>query len=164
MPVKKAVRLDVPEQAGPDAVAVRIESKWGTYLVFSDFAKEAEVAGVRFEGAFGIVCQTPDEKRWLLSCGAGVLVQDGVGFEKAPARWSGKVIHHTEDALTADTERPADWPAVPGGVRTYVLVGSGREYTGFPVRSAKERRIAVERFPLQPAERFVLPAVQWREE
>lgn len=164
MPIRKAVRLDVPAQAGPDAVAVRIVSKWGTYLVFSEFEKEAEVAGVRFQGTFGTVCRTSNGRRWLLSCGAGALLWDEFGFEKVPASWSGKIVRHTEETLITGENRPAHWPGVPEEVKAYVLVGSERGYTGFPVGSMGKRRIEVERFPLQPAEQFVLPAVQWREE
>jgi hypothetical protein len=71
MPVRRVVRLEVPERAGPDAVAVRIESRWGVYRVFSGFRREAEVDGIRFEGTFGIACEMG--KVWWMACGARTL-------------------------------------------------------------------------------------------
>lgn len=171
-PISVAERLDTPEEAGPDAVALRVASSWGTYLIFSEFERESEVAGVRFEGTFGVLCRIPEGGRWLLACGAKTLVDraahvgrkggDGFGFEGAPASWSGRVVSQTEETLTADAERPPGWPETPEGVRAYVLVGPER--TGYPVRITDRRRIRVAQFPLQPAERFTLPAVQWQEE
>ena len=90
--------------------------------------------------------------------------EDGFGFEGAPGVWKGKVVSQTEREMVTDRERPARWPAVPAEVKPYVLVDAGQGETGFSVRSTGKRRIAVERFPLRTAERFVLPAVQWREE
>ena len=165
-PISAAERLPAPEGTGPDAVALRIASSWGTYLIFSEFEQEAEVEGVRFKGEFGVVCRTDGGKRWMLTCGASTLIDRGsrIGFENAPVSWSGRVASQTEDELVADRDRPPGWPETPEGVQVCVLVGPAGTATGYPVRSTDRRRILVDDFPLQPAEQFTLPAVQGQEE
>jgi len=164
MPIRKAERLEVPRSAGANAVALRVESKWGSYVILSEFSREAEVGGVSFKGKLGILHTTPRGKRRLLTCGAQRLTDDGFGFADAPACWKGKVAGHTETVLVPDTDRPSGWPALLEEVTPCVLTGSGRQYTGFPVKSVGRKRIVVDRFPLQPAKRFVMLATQYVEE
>ena len=158
MPIRSAERLPVPKSAGPNAVAVRIESAWGTYLVLSEFASEAEVAGARFVGpfGFGITCRKPDGKRWLLASEASTLMAGDFGFENVAPVWSGEVVERTEHGLIVDTPRPADWPPVSPYVTQYVLVGDEEPDTGFPVRAMEDLQIEVDRFPLPSCERFQL--------
>ncbi|MSS73752.1 MAG: hypothetical protein EXS64_20025 [Candidatus Latescibacteria bacterium] len=171
LPITRAVRLEVPDRAGPDAAALRVESKWGTYLVFSEFRREAEVEGVRFRGKFGILCRTSEGGRWWLTCGATALQSAGFGFENAPASWSGRVVGQTETALTADANRPAGWTSSPQGVTNYVLVKTGAyatvqtgpHVTGLPVRSSGRDRILVDRFPLPKVTRFEMLEVRYCE-
>ncbi len=189
MPIRRVVRLTVPEQAGPDAVAVRIESRWGTYRVFSDFRREAEVDGIRFEGKFGIVCETG--KVWWMACGANTLKSereqgrkgerekkrfthaptlprshtgrkggDGFGFEGAPAAWSGLISRQTGDTLFAEKPPPAGWSGVPDDLTAYVVLRSGKYLTGYPVKAIDGRRIVVDGFPLPKVRRFELMAVR----
>ncbi len=184
MPIREAVRLDVPKQAGPDAVALRIDSKWGEYLIFSAFRREAEVEGVRFQGKFGVLCRTGG--RWMMSVGARTLKEEGrrhpstlrpngrsaqdkegrrrgegFGFEDAPATWKGKVVSQTEREMVADGERPAGWATLPEGVTSYAVVRTGPHVTGFPVRSVRRDRVIVERFPLPKARGFELDEVRY---
>jgi hypothetical protein len=168
MPVRGAERVVVSDRAGPDAVALRIVSRWGTYLIFSDVDGEVEVDGIRFEGAFGVHCRTSEGRRWILAAGARTMAWTeggrAAGFSGAPAGWSGRIRSHTEKAIETDEERPAGWPRLPQGVESYVRIGSGQGWTGFPVRSTGRRRVAVGRFSLQGGDRFDLPAVRCREE
>ena len=161
MPVKAVVRLDVPRSAGPNAIAVRIDSRWGTYHIFSEFSRQATVEGIRFRGTFGILYTSETGKRWLLTSGARTLSVDGFGFSDGPSSWSGKVVAHTATAVTADTPRPARWPRLPEDVTSHVRVDAGGYTTGFPVRTTGRNRITVDRFPLPRATRFHLPAVRY---
>ena len=163
MPIRKVERLNVPDEAGPDAVAVRIESAWGTYLVLSEFAKPVEVAGARFEGPFGVLCQTPQNKRWLLACGARTLKAGDLGFENATPVWTGKVVKQSEQDFTTDTPRPADWPAATELVKSYVAVQTKDYRTGLPVSRTSDRAITVERFPLPEVGDFSLEHVRFAE-
>ncbi|MSS72756.1 MAG: hypothetical protein EXS64_14880 [Candidatus Latescibacteria bacterium] len=189
MPIREAVRLEVPKQAGRDAVAFRIDSKWGRYLILSEFSREAEVAGVRFKGKLGVVCETPDGKVWWMTCGAetfgargswlvarkktghgsrvtghsGRKGGEGFGFEDAPAVWKGKVVSQTDQEMVTDTDRPEGWGDLPEGISNYVLVQAEPHLTGFPVKLAGKRRIAVDRFPLPKVRRFELLAVRFGE-
>jgi hypothetical protein len=70
MPLRSATRLELPDVAGPDAVALHIRSQWGDYLVLSQFQKEAEVAGLRFRGCLGIFCGRPEQCEVLLKVDA----------------------------------------------------------------------------------------------
>jgi len=163
MPVRKAVRLTVPSHAGPDAVAIKIESSWGTYRVFSEFRREAEVDGVSFKGRFGILCETPEGSEWVLTSGAVTMAANGIGFRDKPAVWSGKVLGQTEQSIRADTDRPRGWPRSADGVEGYVRVKMGGTWTGYPVKSTSKGQIQVDRFPLQKVSRFEMPAVRWEE-
>jgi len=164
MPIRRAVLLEVPAEAGPDAVALRIESDWGTYLVLSDFADVAEVAGVRFQGAFGIWCQSPQGKRWLLASGASTFVTSGFGFEGATPSWSGSVVKQNEHQIIVDTDRPVDWLPLSTQVSSHVLVQSEGHGTGFPVLSIGERSISVQRFPMPEVTAFHLDNVHFMEQ
>lgn len=160
-PVRAIERLAVPDAAGPDAVALRIESGWGTYRVFVDFAGGARVEGIEFEGRFGVLCRTPRGERWLMAAGAATLRPDAFGFEGRSASWAGGVRESTEDALTPETPRPADWTDAPEGCRGYLLVHDGSHETGFPVRETGPERIAVTRFPLPAVKAFSLPSLRF---
>lgn len=148
MPVRSAVRLAVPESAGPNAVALKIESDWGVYRIFSEFDRETEVDGVRFQGKFGMVCEPPDQAPWIAAVGAATLQSGEVGFSGATPRWTGMVTDPTENEFTASTSRPADWPQVPEGCRSFASVDTGAFVTGFAVSAAEAGRIDVQRFPL----------------
>lgn len=161
MPVRNATRLSVPTTAGADALALRIESKWGVDLVFSEFQRETEVAGIRFKGKFAMVRLAPHEKRSWLTVGAQTLTIKEHGFCDAPAEWRGAVVSATATSLTTAEPRPKDWPELPGDVVSHVLVGEGKRFTGYPVAKTSSQGIAVSHFPLQPAKQFVLPAVRY---
>jgi hypothetical protein len=160
MPIKHAERLPVPENAGPDAVALRIESHWGTYLVLSEFDTETQVAGVTFQGKFGVLQATTDGTRCLFSCGASTLMADSFGFTDVPAMWAGRIQRQTANELVTDTALPSGWPETPARVTQYVLVGP----TGYPVKGVAGEHISVERFPLMPATDFSLFSTQYRNE
>jgi len=145
-----AERLPVPAAAGPDAVALHLETAWGGYLIFSDFTGEAEVAGICVKSQFAIFGTKSGASHLRLVCGEQM--------------WSGQIVEQTLDALTVSPSRPASWPTCPLGVTTYVLAGDGSIYTGYPIKRVEERRIEVNRFPLQVAKRFVLPSVEYEEQ
>ena len=160
-PIRKARRLEAPPEAGSDAVAVRVDSAWGDYLILSDFAGQAEIDGVRFAGGLGVLCQTPAGEKWLFAVDAQTLRQDAFGFSSGNARWSGKVQSNTETVIRTATEKPPDWPSMPEGCHYYVLANDGEYDTGFPVEAVGEQTITVRRFPLPEVTSFQLPAVRY---
>ena len=160
LPVRTAKRLDVPTEAGPDAVAVRIESEWGTYLILSEFNAPAQVDGTRFEGALGILCTTPNGQRWLLASGARTLKAGTFGFENIAPTWAGKVVQQDEQHFMTDSPRPVDWPTADPDVQSYVAVQTKDFQTGLPVRAMTENGITVDRFPLPEVSAFHLEAVR----
>ena len=159
--VLDAERLQVPESAGPDAVALRIRTVWGTYRLFSEFADEVEIDGVRFQGTFGVICDSLDGGPWHFVLGASTLRVDGRGFSGMPARWSGKATGNTETVIHTSTPRPEGWPELPRGCTNYVVVSDGQHETGYPVGSARPRQITVRRFPLQKVAKFHLHALRY---
>lgn len=146
-PIRKAERLAVPASAGPAALALRLETNWGDYLVFSEFERETEIAGVLCRGKFGVICDTPAGGNWRLICGE--------------AEWAGGIVSNTETTLVTAAPRPAGWPETAEGVTVWARVGAEDDYTGYPVRRTAKNRITVGRFPLQPAARFSLPSVRY---
>ena len=160
-PIHSASRLEVPDEAGPEAVAVKIDSDWGQYLVLSDFAGPAEIDGVRFQGDFGLLCRTPAGGKWLFAVGAKTLQQDAFGFAGSAPRWSGEVESNTDTVIRTTTEKPPDWPSIPEQCRNHVLTNDGAYDTGFPVEDVGKQTIAVRRFPLPKLTSFQLPALRY---
>jgi len=159
--IRTANRLEVPQEAGSEAVAVKIDSAWGQYLILSDFANEAEVDGVRFAGAFGVLCRPPAGAKWLFTVGASKLQQDALGFSGMSAQWHGTVSSNTETVIATSTDKPGDWPSLPDHCQNYVLANDGAYETGFPIQEVGTRAITVRRFPLPKVISFRLPAVRW---
>jgi hypothetical protein len=156
MPVIGATRLDLPKRAGRNAVATRLVTTWGEYLILSECTSEVVVDGVRFKGRFGIYGKTLDGDPWVLTSGAETMKSMEFGFEDAPARWSGEITAHSESCLKTDTPRPAGWNRPPECVKQYVRTKVGKYWTGFPVKGVGRNQINVERYPLQPGKRFEL--------
>lgn len=164
MPIKRIVRLDVPKEAGPDAVALRIESDWGTYHVFSEFANEATVDGIAFQGQFGAICAPPRGKSWLMAVGATTLKQGDHGFSGKTARWTGEITKVSDDGIATATAKPADWPSMPDGCQSYLAVDTGTFTTGFPAVGAEQNTILTDRFPFPTGSRsFDWPALRIEE-
>ncbi|MHC4403086.1 MAG: heparinase II/III domain-containing protein [Planctomycetota bacterium] len=160
-PVRSASRLDVPREAGPEAVAVKVDSVWGDYLILSTFAGQAEIDGVRFEGDFGVLCRAPAGERWLFAVGVETLQHDAFGFSGTSAGWSGEVESNTGTVIRTTTEKPRDWPSISENCRNHVLVNDGAYDTGFPVEEVGGRSVTVRRFPLPKVTSFQLPAVRY---
>ena len=170
-PVRIMAVLNVsPESFYPgsirrDAAALRVVSGRGTYLILSDFAAEAEVEGVRFQGRFGVVFEGTGGDRWSFAVGASTLRKGPEGLMSAPAVWSGRCTVAEDNVLKVATPRPAGWRETPKGCRSWVNVYDGSFWTGFPMRAADEREIAVERFPVPTAAgEFELPSVFFEEQ
>jgi hypothetical protein len=173
MPIQQAVRLEVAEKAGPHAVAIQIESRWGTYLILSEFVKETNIENVTFMGKFAVVCQTPEGKMWWMSVGARTLkpitnsgsgIQNkktDFGFEKMPAVWKGNVVSQTDHEILSSTNQPEGWEQLPEQVTQYMLTWASGHQTGFPVQSIGKNRIVVDRFLLPKIKKFKLMAVRY---
>ena len=161
MPIDNARRLDVQARAGVDAVALRIVCIWGTYLILSAFGREAEVEGIRFCGAFGILCEPTEGRRWLLAAGSKTLMDaNGFGFENTSDMWSGRITGQSRTHLVSHSPRPRGWPDSPDDVTSYVLMNR----SGWPVSRVGRRRITIDQFPLQTGRHFRLPSTQFMTE
>ncbi len=155
--IQSVERIELPAEAGADAVALRIASAWGTYWLLGDCAGEMAVDGIRFQGKFGAFCEPAAGKPWLVGVGAATLQRDALGFAGTTPAWTGHVTVHTDNALTTDAARPADWPAPADGYTAYAAVDD----TGFAVAATEANRIALTRFPVSAAETFRLPALRY---
>ncbi len=160
--VTRAEHLEVPAAAGEHAVAVKLATAWGEYLVLSDFAGEAEIEGVRFKGALGVRCRPAGGKEWLLGCAAETLKSGETGVAGATARWVSGAKRIDAATLEAATARPADWPPEDGTRRSWALTEVDGFRTGYPVAATESGRVRIERFPLpEETGRFELPAVRY---
>jgi hypothetical protein len=160
-PIHSARRIEVALEVDSEAVAVKVESAWGEYLILSNFAGQAEIDGVRFEGDFGVLCRMPKGQKWLFAVGAQTLQQDGFGFSDTSAWWSGDVSSSTDTVIGTATEKPHDWPSLPDNCQNHVLANDGAYHTGFPIEEAGPHTITVRRFPLPDVTSFQLPAVRY---
>lgn len=159
MPITDAYHLYVQDR--PGVVAIRIESTWGTYHVFSHSPEEISVGDIRFQGDFGVLCYPSQGESWLMTLGASTLQDKEIGFSGRTARWKGIVTQHTDTTMTTDTAKPEDWPDIPDGCQNYVAVDGGPYRTGFPVDNTSGQCITIKRFPLPAASTFELPALRW---
>ncbi|MFV1967427.1 MAG: hypothetical protein ACC628_18515 [Pirellulaceae bacterium] len=165
LPISHIERLAIPERAGPDAVALRIESAWGKYLFLSGFEHEAHVAGVRFQGAFGLLHEDSAGRRRLLASESVTMkTEDGFGYENATALWSGSMAECDAMRFVADTDPPAGFGPLPSDVTNYVVAPAGDYQTGWPVRKIQGKTIEVDRFPLGQCGDFRLPNARSIEE
>jgi hypothetical protein len=145
LPVRSARPLPVPAEAGPDAVALRVETDWGIYRIFSDFTTAATIDSIRFQGALGIFCVRPNGTEQKLVFG-----------EK---QWEGTVSSLTPTSFQPGSLRPQGWPRLPPDVTLWVRLGDGHQFTGYPVRTVSPTRITIDRFPLQPTTHFHLSSL-----
>lgn len=160
MPIQDVRRIETPAEAGPNAVALRIASAWGDYIVFNEFDHAAEVEGIRFEGRFALLVKAPGGECRALSLGASSLLWEGPGFEKGPAAWAGGAGEASPDGFTAATPMPEGWPPTPPGCSNYALVDVGELRTGFAVSRVEGGRVSVARFPVPEASAFALYALR----
>jgi hypothetical protein len=160
MPIQSAEQLTVPPQAGPTAVALRIKTNWGTYLLLNEFTAETQIDNVKFKGDFALVHSRPDGQRTLIAHGAETLQDNQLGFTKKPAHWSAPVIRFTESRIEPETQRPKNWPPLPKDCSNYVLFNDGEYDTGLPIKLVEPSTINVARFPVPQAKHFTLPALQ----
>lgn len=161
--LRRVERLRLPDHAGPDAVAVRVEAAWGDYLFLVQAENAIEVEDVRFQGAFGAVFRDRRGGGWLMASEAALLTVGEQGLRDIAPVWSGAVDAMTADHLTTSTPRPANWPADNPAVLNHVRIHDGRYHTGFPVAGTGERRIDIDRFPLQETGAFALPVAVYQE-
>jgi len=158
-------RLPVGTGAGPNAVALRVTSDEGTYILLSEFSGEAEVEGVRFRGRFGVAFEAGQNKNWDFAVGAATLRRGSRGPQAGPAVWSGKCRVSGDFLLETATPRPAGWPDTPPGCLAYATVHDGQYWTGFPIRGVKSNQVVVDRFPLPASvDEFELPSLWFSEE
>ena len=163
MPIQAARLLEVPAPAGPDAVALDIDTMWGRYHVFSAFEVEAEIDGVRFQGDFGLLCSSPEGSTWAVGVGAQTLETGDFGFAGAPACWQGAVTEHTANVIRMSAPRPANWPALDPRCQAYVTVTTDKAETCFPVLQTDAQSITTGRFPLPELAHGILPALHYIE-
>ncbi len=158
--VRQAERIDVPADAGPNAVALRVDTAWGSYLILNAFDRAETIADVSFQGDLGIVFHGEGDA-WLWALGASKLRTSGKGFDDAAAHWTGMIAEATDERIVTSAPRPTDWPEHDRDGTEYVRVKSGDSWTGLPVASTMKDSIAIKRFPVTPgATGFDLPA--WR--
>ncbi|MDP6124933.1 MAG: heparinase II/III family protein, partial [Candidatus Latescibacteria bacterium] len=102
-PITDIELLDLPTDAGELAVALRIESSWGRYWLFSDVDSAVEVERIKFQGKFGVLCEPNDGGRWLMSSGARTLRKAEFGFTDAVIGWSAGVADQDGGRLVAES-------------------------------------------------------------
>ncbi len=160
--VRAARRIEVPAAAGPDAVAVAIDTAWGSYLVLNEFDAEAEVEGVKFQGKLGIFGRDAAGSPWLVASGAPTFEAAGTGFRGQPAEWSSAPSAIAAESIAA-SGRPDGWQDPPEGCRNWLLLNDGEFDTGFEVTSTDASGIKLSpRFPLPGSATgaFRLPALR----
>ncbi len=164
MPIACAERLDTPHQAGPDAVAIRVETDWGTYWILNEFTQRARIGAIHFDGRLGVVCHPREGTPWALGLGARTLKHGALGFRRQVASWRSSVRRQEGRSLVSDVRRPRKWPVLQEGFTNYLLAFDGSHQTAFPVRRTQGDEIELKRFSppdLAQFELYALRYVEW---
>ena len=176
VPVRNVEVLPVGSDAGPNALVLRIECEWGSYLLFSEIDEEQEVDGIRFQGTFGVLGSgegNGHSRRWLMSYGASAFhsktfrarYRSRFGFENAKTHWAGPVRKHDSESIAASRTRPYPWPRLPREVGAHLLVETEDGTMPYPIKAVGRDRIIVQRFPLpRNVKRFELASIHYQDE
>ena len=65
--IRGVERIDGIEKAGLQALALKMHTRWGTYLLLNHFDSKLQVQGVKFQGKLAILGETFDGKIWGLA-------------------------------------------------------------------------------------------------
>lgn len=155
--VESVERLAV--EAGPDAVAVKVQSATGTYYVLNNFSTPAVAEGIHFQGTFALVHRPGTGAPSILSVGSGVIEVDGTAISSGSPVWSSAATAVSESGIEAAVAPAADWAFEPGVAQAYARVQIADGWTGFPIAGIAGNRVDVRRFPLPPLSTLEVPAV-----
>ncbi|MCA9412344.1 MAG: heparinase II/III family protein [Candidatus Omnitrophica bacterium] len=157
--LENAKRLEVPDEAGPDAAVVRIETNWGAYTLFNEFENEALVDGFKFKGKLGIHCEPMEGAEWILASSAETfLSKDGnLGFEgREPSELVNIESSESTQIETSETI-PDSLIECPDGFQNYFLANDGSFNTGYPIDSISGKTVTFDRFEVPELEKGQLP-------
>jgi len=146
---------------GDPALALRIQTKLGSFFILNNFEQETEVQDIRFKGKLAIVYKTAKGADWFLSSEAELLKCGSMGFSNQSPVWSGAVSNYTSDCIKTVSKKPENWDTIPSGCQNHVLVLDGGYQTGYPVSEFKDTEIKLDRFPLNKADYFSLPSFNY---
>ena len=149
-PLTEVRRLPLPETAGEDAVALRIDSAWGSYLVLNEFMGEAKVEGMTFRGKLGIHFQDGKGEEWVMAASSETLIDEDrtLGFQGQIPSFHLQVESSDGRQIRATDSIEKTLCDHPAGFRNYFLVCAEGFDTGFPIESVEGPVVTLERFPL----------------
>jgi hypothetical protein len=157
--IMSADQIEVPE-GGPDAIAVRVSSSFGDWLLLNNFDSPAEVDGARFQGAFALLQREDTELKAYMTVAARLLEIGQVRIDDPLPLFNASIAKVQNQQLTA-TETPATWPACDAGATTWLRLKTPEGWTGYPVASVEGNTIVVKDYPLTEANTFELPSVRY---
>lgn len=147
-------RVEVPG-AGDGAVALRLSTVFGDYLVLNDFRNTAEAGGVRFQGQFALIEHAGGVARWM-TVAADRFAVNYVVLADAQPTIAASVIEQTRTQLVLDNDA---LPEYAPDVQAYVRAKANGTWTGFPVDSINGAIVTVKDFPLPDVTDVELHAV-----
>ncbi|MCP4640244.1 MAG: hypothetical protein GY851_07430 [bacterium] len=147
--------------AGARAVAIRVETAWGTYVVLHDFESPTQVADVEFVGDFAVLCFVDGALDRYMTVGASTLRCGKKGFADAVARVSGEVAESNDEGFTVSDTSAQDWPVLDAGAQAHVRVRTGEGWLGYPVAKLTDNSVLVKDYPLPEVTAFELPSVRY---
>ncbi|MBL7648449.1 MAG: heparinase II/III family protein [Candidatus Hydrogenedentes bacterium] len=151
----------VPVDAGPDAIALQIETTAGTFAALNNFDRPTELGGFTFQGTFALLHRRVDGGIDALTVGAKFLkLGSEIVVDGAPI-WKSAATMQSSETFTIDAEAPAGWSYAPGEARGYARVNVAGDWTGFPIERVSERTVTTSRFPAQPIAAIEIPAVTY---
>ncbi|MCC6145029.1 MAG: heparinase II/III family protein [Candidatus Hydrogenedentes bacterium] len=156
--IANAEHIEVPE-AGPNAVAVRVKTLFGDWLILNDFDTPTEVDGVRFQGAFALLKLDASAKAYM-TIAAHLLDGENLHLDDAQPLLIGAIAATDGDHLAVQ-DAPATWPACDTGATAWLRLHTPQGWTGYPVAAAEGNTVTVKDYPLVESDTFELPAVRY---
>lgn len=155
--VESAERVDV-KGGGENAVAVRVKTSFGDYLLLNDFDASGDAEGIRFNGTFAIAKTDGGGVSEWMTVGAEELASDELLVNDATPAVRASVKEQTDTELIVDT---GELPSVFSPVQAYVRTKVNGTWTGFPVASVDGNAIRVKDYPLPEVSEVELLAVRY---
>ncbi|MCF6286803.1 MAG: heparinase II/III-family protein, partial [Candidatus Hydrogenedentes bacterium] len=145
--------------AGPAAVALKIDPGEGADIALNNFDTFQEVAGIGFQGSFALIHRPQDGPTRYLAVGATTLRIDGKECASGTPVWRSAATTVASSQLNAETPLGTDWSIAGDGVQAYARIQSAGDWTGISIESVNaDGTVMAARFPLPEVTQVEVPA------
>ena len=157
--VQSAESIPVTD-SGPHAIAIRLATTFGDYLIFNDFDNPAEIDNCRFQGTFAVLKHDGDTLGPWMTVGAAQLIRNETMVDDSQPTITATVTNQTPTQLTLDI---SGLPEIDPKTQAYLRANVDGTWTGFPIATTQDNTVEVKDYPLPPMTEIKLLTVRYRE-